>query len=356
MLERISIKNFRILKDLDLTDLHRINLVAGLNGSGKTSLLEATFLLTEGGNPRSFLNTDIIRAPSTDDDRIAVSTDKPWKEIFSELNWSKPIKITGHHQTHGVLKLEIKLGKSQVLDVKSTGQSKSATYIRKSGNNLLEAPTLNLSYAEGAGAERRGQIQLNPQEAKVTQPAEDPSIESIFLASRIINDQEDAIRLGKLSLQKREELLVEALQVIEPRVMSVTDSFATGFPTIFADVGIAELMPLPVLGNGMAHIARLVLAIATVPNGVVFADEIEYGFHHSVLSKVWSVVDKAARQFNVQIVASTHSLETIIAAHEALGNDSFRLFRLEVNERENRCVTYDSEAIGSAVEFRMEVR
>ena len=356
MLKQISVKKFRILKDLSLTDLHRINLIAGLNGSGKTSLLEAAFLLTEGGNPRSFLDTDIIRAPSTDDDKIAVSTDKPWKEIFSELNWLKPIEITGHHQTHGALRLEIKLGKSRVLDVQSSRQSESAMYIKKSGNNLLEAPTLNLSYVEGTGSERKGQIQLNSHKAKVTPPAEDPSIASIFLASRIINDKEDAIRLGKLRLKKREELIVEALQVIEPQVKSVHESLATGFPTIYADVGIAELMPLPVLGDGMAHIARLVLAIATVPNGMVFADEIEYGFHHSVLPDVWKVVDRASKTFGTQIVATTHSRENIVSAHDSLDSDSFRLHRLESNENENNCVTYGPEAIDSAVEFGMEVR
>lgn len=356
MLKRISIKNFRILKDLNLSGLHRINLIAGLNGSGKTSLLEATYLLTEGGNPRSFLNPDIIRAPSTDDDKIAVSTDKPWKEIFSELNWPKPIEITGRHQMHGALKLEIKLGKSRVLQVESNRQSKSATYIKKPGNSFLEAPTLNLSYVEGAGSERKGQIQLNFQEAKITPPTEDPSIASIFLASRMVDDKADAIRLGKLKLQKREELIVEALQAIEPRVKNAHDSLATGFPTIFADVGLAELMPLPVLGDGIAHIARLVLAIATVPNGMVLADEIEYGFHHSVLSKVWSVVDKAARQFNVQIVASTHSLETIIAAHEALDDDSFRLFRLEARGETNKCVAYRPDDVGTAIRHRLEMR
>ena len=243
-----------------------------------------------------------------------------------------------------------------MLDVQSSRQSESAIYIKKSGNNLLESPTLNLSYVEGTGSERKGQIQLNSHETKVTPPAENPSIASIFLASRIINDKEDAIRLGKLRLKKREELIVEALQVIEPRVKSVHESLATGFPTIFVDVGIAELMPLPVLGDGMAHIARLVLAIATVPNGIVLADEIEYGFHHSVLPEVWKVVDKASRQFNVQVFASTHSLETIIAAHDSLGNDSFHLFRLEAHGETNKCVAYGPDDVGTAIKHRLEMR
>ena len=84
---------------------------------------------------------------------------------------------------------------------------------------------------------------------------------------------------------------------------------------IWGDIGLRELVPLAVMGDGMSRLARLVLAIADAPGGLVLVDEIETGLHHTVLSDVWRVVDEAARQFETQVVATTHSYECIRAAH-----------------------------------------
>ena len=43
MLERLHIRNYRVFKDLKIDNLSRINLIAGKNNSGKTSLLETIF-------------------------------------------------------------------------------------------------------------------------------------------------------------------------------------------------------------------------------------------------------------------------------------------------------------------------
>ena len=43
MLEKLEIRNYRIFRELKIDQLRRINLIAGSNNSGKTSLLEAIF-------------------------------------------------------------------------------------------------------------------------------------------------------------------------------------------------------------------------------------------------------------------------------------------------------------------------
>ena len=47
MLDRLRIRNYRVFDDLDIPRLSRVNVVAGGNNAGKTSLLEALFLLSE---------------------------------------------------------------------------------------------------------------------------------------------------------------------------------------------------------------------------------------------------------------------------------------------------------------------
>jgi AAA15 family ATPase/GTPase len=45
MFKSVRIQNFRQFKDLKLDNLAQINLITGRNGAGKTSLLEAVYLL-----------------------------------------------------------------------------------------------------------------------------------------------------------------------------------------------------------------------------------------------------------------------------------------------------------------------
>ncbi len=126
---------------------------------------------------------------------------------------------------------------------------------------------------------------------------------------------------------------------------------------IWGDLGLAELVPLAMMGEGMTQLARIVLAITNAPSGLLLVDEVETGLHHSVLPKVWRAIDAAATQFGTQVVATTHSFECIRAAHEALSErDSLYLHRLEVTESTCRCVTYGPEELEAAMKHDLEVR
>jgi hypothetical protein len=95
------------------------------------------------------------------------------------------------------------------------------------------------------------------------------------------NIHEDAIRLGRLRKQKRGDMLLVALRSLEPRLQGIEDNASSGAPLIWVDVGLSELVPLAVVGAGMTHFTRIVLAATSVPGGVVLVDEIENGLHHS---------------------------------------------------------------------------
>jgi len=125
---------------------------------------------------------------------------------------------------------------------------------------------------------------------------------------------------------------------------------------IWGDVGLRELVPLHVMGEGMTRIARLILAISSAPDGIVLVDEIENGLHHSVLAKVWQSVSTAAEEFNTQVFASTHSFECLEAAQNALNKDCFHVCRLEFMEGDIDLVRYDPVELATAVTVGLEVR
>ena len=183
----------------------------------------------------------------------------------------------------------------------------------------------------------------------------------IFLPSKHrIHLSEDAERFGKLEIQGKQEILLKALQVIEPRLKGLSMVFTGGNPMIHGYIaGLNRLVPLIFLGDGIVRLASLVLAIGTSPNGVVLVDEIENGLHHSILPEVWGAIGKAAREFKTQIFATTHSFECIEAAHKAFSEEKlydFRLHRLERKGEERSVFTFDKEALDAAIGIGLEVR
>lgn len=351
MLERIEIRNFRNLNDFEIERLGRINLIAGRNNSGKTSLLEAVFLLSGAGNPQMLFNVNVTRV--VDPNLTMWPVHHPWKELFSELDVNKVIEITAHHGQLGRLALKI------------TSERPHTTEIPLDPNNKVpleyipEEKMLTFRYENSKGEPVESRMRLTKQGIEFPRLRVPPPFIAAIISSLGSTIQEDAARLGTLRKQKRGHLLLEALQVIEPRLTSLENisvSSAGGTPMIWGDIGLPELIPLPVMGEGMTRLARFVLAISDAPNGIALLDEIENGLHHSLLPKVWQVVDATARQCNTQVFATTHSRETIMAAHDSLGSDAFRLHRLETTDSMNRCVTYEPESISAAIRHDFEVR
>ena len=124
---------------------------------------------------------------------------------------------------------------------------------------------------------------------------------------------------------------------------------------IWGDIGLSELVPLPLLGDGIARLARVVLGLAQAEGGVLLVDEIENGIHHSILPKMWHVIDEASKQFATQLFATTHSFECLEAADATVG-PQLALHRLELDDLHSKCVTYARDDIKAAVRHGLEVR
>ncbi len=350
MLERLQIRNFRGFNALKIDSLSSINLIAGKNNSGKTSLLEAIALLVGAGDARLARNVNIIRGLESERSVSPAMIGSLWKQLFSDLNLERAIEIEGEHTSHGQLALKI------TSERQATSETALDLMEETSVLDHFSEHSLAFQYIESSEKCIKSQIRVKGQEFEISQPTTNPSLGAIVLLSRTRNIHRDAVRLGQLRKKKQGDLLLKALKIIEPKLQSIEDNSSSGTPMIWGDIGLSELVPLPAMGEGMTQIARLVLAIASMPNGVVLIDEVENGIHHSVLPDVWQAIDEAAKQSHTQIFATTHSFECIEAAHQALGAGGFLLHRLEASDAENRCVTYEPDTIDAAIRHNLEVR
>ena len=87
MLEQLTVCNYRGLAELEVADMARLNIVAGTNNAGKTSLLEAIFLLATGGNPEALVDPNIVRTYAmTIPGEPQSFSETVWKTLFSDLD------------------------------------------------------------------------------------------------------------------------------------------------------------------------------------------------------------------------------------------------------------------------------
>ncbi len=348
MLTSLRIRNFRGFRDLEVGELSRINIFAGRNNAGKSTLLEAVFLLGGAGDPTMALNTHVVRAqPGMPAPSRASQT--LWKPLFSGLDTEAEITLSATSSSNEDMTLTIGLQRSATTTASRAGDDGVLTRGR-SGEPVLRFKYTDSRTApfESEARETAGKVVFDGETTHVAFRG------SIIQPGRALKT--DTAKLGELRRQKRGDLILSPLQLVDPRIQTIEDNASSDTPVILVDIGLPELVPLSTMGAGMTHLVRIVLAIATAQGGVVLIDEIENGLHHSILPTVWGVIAEAAERLDVQVFATTHSFECVEAAHNALGPDGFRLHRLEVVDNQSRCVTLSPTAIDGVIRHNLEVR
>jgi len=361
MYQSFEVNNFRCIRELAVADLQRVNLLAGMNNVGKTSLLEALFLHCGAYNTELSLRINAFRGIESVKLELGQWAETPWDSLFNDFDTSKKVQLVGKNETsvRRVLRLKVMRQHEELAQIGKSLQYGPNGSSRVSLSSEV-AHVLELGYE--AGSRQRGKYyMILDQKGIRSEPiAPPPPFPAFYLPTRTrIPLIEDADRFGNLDKIGGLDALLKILQLIEPRLRRLSIIPSGGVPIIHGDIGLSRMVPIPIMGGGTVRLTRLVLAIGNAPNGVVLVDEIENGIHHSLLTKLWSAIGVVARQFNAQVFATTHSLECIVAFHNASkdsGIYDFRLHRLDRFKESTRVVTYDQSTMEAAIETGLEVR
>jgi AAA15 family ATPase/GTPase len=361
MYTNFRIQNFRGFKDLELKDLARVNLIAGKNNVGKTSLLEALFIHTGGYVVERVLRIQYFRGIHQNINQFG--EDAPWKLLLHNLSNDSVTRLEGHFEDREGYKVKLK-ELSQPQEIKTF-----TDYARTNNPNSqdieisLTDPKLRVLELENITDEKSSKYYLYQSRGgiKLQNPPESPIDVYYLPATGRIPPNEVAELYGELARIRQEKIVLQILQFVEPRLDSLQIIPIQGIPMLYGNIGLTEDIPIASMGDGLNRIANLVLSMSSIKDGVILIDEIENGLHYSVQTDVWRAIAKAAEQFNVQIFATTHSHEMIVAAHEAFKETedyNFRFLRLDRN-RETQDITavrYSDNTIDAAIRFDSEVR
>jgi hypothetical protein len=198
-------------------------------------------------------------------------------------------------------------------------------------------------------------------------PKSEPRVQVAF-ASPISHRSDGylASRVGRLLSVGKKHRAIELLQKLDPHIMNLEISTPTDFdsgsvlprgsypPTLFVEFKGTGLVPIHTMGDGLRRALHLAMVLTEVePGGVVLIDEIEVGMHTSVLSGVFDWIVKTCRDSEIQLFATTHSLEAVDAMLAGPTNQDLVLYRI----REGRARRLDGELLRtSRMELGQEVR
>lgn len=358
MFTNIHIERFRGIPSLDIDGLKPINLIVGKNNSGKTSVLEAIFLLCGATDPMNSVKVANQRGQrmTTKDD-----ADSAWRSLFHQMDVNKTIEIGITQSDRYTRRLGIEAPSSlrqrtlfeefETKDIHKIGGVRFN--YRSSGIPRTVITEVMHVWRRFAGSRptRIDSYTAKPDEADV--------LPASFLSARsFVSLRRDANRYSNLVKARAEQSVLDALQVVEPKLKRLAVISESSDATIYVDLGGESLIPMAVCGEGMLRLFSIILAITNSHDGVLLVDEIDNGLHHTVMEELWPVLRKLCAEHNVQLFATTHNEEMLRHAIEAFRGDlcNLGLFRLDRNKDGLRAASYNAEALEGVLETGWEVR
>ncbi|MCM1066205.1 MAG: AAA family ATPase [Muribaculaceae bacterium] len=303
MFESIDIHGYRGIANTRIEDFERVNLFFGKNNCGKSTLLEAIFMLTGQSNPTLPVAINSTRG------QMGVS------EQSLELLFHRP----GNCREFTI---EASGRENRRLKVRMVRQLSTQIEISKIAGAPNSAPDfaygLELEYSRGndeaaykssllIDADNNGHRNISPDYTE--------TIVSRFVSSRLPSQIESEL-YAEIIKNKEEEEIYEIMRIVEPRLLDIQ---LVG-KDFYVNLGDECRLPVYVMGDGFMKVLELILAIYYSSNGIVVVDEADTGIHFSIMPKLWEAIFTTCRKRSVQLFASTHSLDFIQALVKACHN------------------------------------
>jgi energy-coupling factor transporter ATP-binding protein EcfA2 len=358
-LDAVTIHGFRGLRHLNLDGLGLVTVLVGENNSGKTSVLEAMSILCNPLQPsewlllvrrRDFGGLDETRVQSlrwcfhqtgqlaTPDAMIEASCEMTCRGQFPLRRLRVDYRdVLGDPADPEIERLTARLRRLRIrepdVDVPQPLR----------GGELIHTPEF-----EGvAPTDRRRRTVVWEEDSFVRRPI--GRRESLHLPTETLTPY--SYQVNRLQVRSYSESRLaqrgEALELVrqfDPEVESIeVASFRGARPSLYVVHRRLGPAPLSVFGDALRRVVLLATTVTTLRRGLLFIDEAETGVHVSALPRVFKWLTEAAARYDVQVVATTHSLEAVDALLAGAGGDEGRLvaFHLDQTPEATRARRFD---------------
>ena len=289
----LRVERYRGIGGLELEGLKRINLVVGVNNSGKTSLLEAVYLLSRQNDENALL--DVIR----------------WRGRFEEhpgniwLAQQIPtdIRIKGHFDK------VLNGSNATYLDIKRTAELDGEIWDH---STFLAKVMLNSSYV--GQTQQTSAVLYSNLPRRVNYSGRNWLCRSAFTSPFWISRTEALVEANKAALEAgtKARVIKFIKEHIDDKIENI--ELVDNFNRFIVSHSAFKLAPdLSAFGDGMRRIFEICLLLADVRGGVLLIDEFENAIHRDLLVPFTRLVQILAKDLNAQVFLTTHSKEALDA-------------------------------------------
>ena len=342
-LESLSISGFRGIEQLTIPRLGRVALIAGRNGVGKTTVLDAVRLYAAHGELDAVQSLLMSRDElTTYEDEDGDLVDGPaFNRLFHRNRKDQATIVIDPLGSGPVLQIAETVGtKGKALNVIFDDRQKS--YTEKEFASRLPFINRWLGQDEdGLAASSRCEL----------------------LGPGLLRNAHMGRLWDRVALTDHEALALDAIRLIfgsrVDRAAVIGQAPGIGRRVVVKLSNHPHPVPLKSLGDGATRMFGVALALANCRDGILLIDEAENGIHYSLQSKFWNMVLRAAEAHNIQVLATTHSKDCIDGFTDAASNNSdidANLVRIGWRDGELRAVDYSIEDLEAVAEQNFEVR
>lgn len=353
MIKSLKIKNFKQFKNFEINDLSLVNLISGKNNVGKSSLLEAIFLLIDHSDPAVFVKLNSFRKS------ISLSSIAIWENLFYNFNSDNPINISVIDDNN---KYKILYSKDNTY-VPINNHNVDESMFNRFKNSAKTNYSLKYKFNWNDYTETNNIIVSNDGFLTNIKTSEiDNEVKNICLVYMANYDtaRGDEVILdwiGEIEKNNLKREVIDFLNIIEPNIIDLMIITDDGNPRLYVKIKNENLFPIEFMGDGIRKLLHLYLAIRVKKYNIVLIDEIENGLHYSMYEVLWKYIYKLAKARNCQIIATTHSYENIVAFQSVLSDkEDMAYYRLGKNENMIEAHRFSSEMLDEAISLNMEVR
>lgn len=354
-LDALKIRGFRGLSRLDLDGLGTFNILLGANDVGKTSILEAIFLLSGSANMQLPLQVQTFR-------NYGVREFADLSALFHKLDFDQRITLEARYCDSTKRTLAISAPYEPLAtkiqsavppsDPSSSSASSGQRYLRYDGTVQKAAQQEPLSFS-GELIERDGNLELT----KMPDALANGLTAASFIGARF---QYNSSVIGEVLVEKKKDQLLRYLRIINPRV----EEIAVSGDKAYLDIGLKKMMPLNMFGSGMIRAATILSLSILRAEQILLIDELENGLHYQAIPPLLETLLEFSCEQHLQIFVTTHSREILKALKDVLSLPEFSGYRQTTNcyvlQRDKsglvRSYKYEYSQYGHNIEHDIEIR